>query len=80
MDEAKQLSLKCKRGKIVHLEHNNESWSGRVLVDAGNDGKQEIYFSWPNIFEDTIILLTHALSLKMLFALKNSKLYVMQQK
>ena len=26
---------------------NNESWSGSVLVQAGADGKQGIYFAWP---------------------------------
>jgi len=31
----------------VHRKGNNESWGGRVLVDAGGDEKQGIYFAWP---------------------------------
>ena len=28
------------RRRVVHWEHNNKSWGGIVLVDAGGDGKQ----------------------------------------
>ena len=32
-----------------HRKGNNESWGNRVLVDAGGNDKQGIYFAWPNI-------------------------------
>ena len=33
---------------MAHHKSNYESWGGRVLVDVGGDGKQGIYFAWPN--------------------------------
>ena len=33
------------RGR-AHQKGNNESLGSRVLVDAGGDGKQGIYFAW----------------------------------
>ena len=35
-------------GTLREREHNNDGWGGRVLVDEGSDGKQGIYFVWPN--------------------------------
>ena len=32
---------------MAHQKCINESWGGRVLIDADSDEKQGIYFAWP---------------------------------
>ena len=42
----RHFRITCKQEGMTHWKGNNEHWGGRVLVDAGGDGKQGIYFAW----------------------------------